>query len=65
MNPREVIAKSDAPDEDATLNGSRTVDDEDWMLKAKRDEEALTPRTVPLSMSVDVPRVVGVSQRVA
>ena len=29
INPREVMANSDTPDEDATLNGSRTVDDED------------------------------------
>ena len=34
INPREVIAKRDAPDEDATLNGSRTVEDDDCTLKA-------------------------------
>ena len=34
-------------------------------LRAKEDEEALTPSTVPLSMRVEVPRVVEVSHLVA
>ena len=65
MNPREVIANSDAPVEDATLNGSSTVEDDDCTLRANEDDDAFTPRTTPLSNNVDVVRVVGVSHRVA
>jgi hypothetical protein len=65
MNPRAVTAKSDTPDDEATLNGSRAVDDEDCTLNAKAVDVPLIPATVPLSIKVDVPRVVAVSQRVA
>jgi hypothetical protein len=63
--PLERIVKSDAPVEEATLNGLRAVEVEDCTLNAKVDDVALIPATVPLSRSVDVPRVDAVSQRVA
>jgi hypothetical protein len=55
----------EAPVEDATLNGLSTVVVDDCTLKAKVDDVALTPVTTPLSMIVEVPSVVAVSQRVA
>jgi hypothetical protein len=55
----------ETPVEDATLNGLSTVDVDDCTLKAKVDDVALIPVTTPLSITVDVPRVVAVSQRVA
>ena len=65
MFPLERIVKSDTPVEEATLNGLSGVVVEDCTLKAKEDEDALTPKTVPLSMRVEVPTVVEVNQRVA
>jgi hypothetical protein len=61
--PFEAIVKSEAPDDEATLNGF--TPDIPCTLNEKLDEVALIPATVPLSRSVDVPSVVGVSQRVA
>jgi hypothetical protein len=63
--PLARIEKSDTPVEDATLNGLSAVDVDDCTLNANVDDVALIPATTPLSRSVDVPRVVGVSQRVA
>jgi hypothetical protein len=63
--PLAKIVKSDAPVEEATLNGLSAVEVEDCTLKAKDDDVALIPATVPLSRSVDVPSVDAVSQRVA
>ena len=65
MLPPARTVKSDCPVEDATLNGFSGVDDELCTLRAKLDEDALTPRTTPLSMRVEVPTVVLVNQRVA
>ena len=65
MLPPARTVKSDCPVEDATLNGLSGVDVELCTLRAKLDEDALTPRTTPLSMRVEVPTVVEVSQRVA
>jgi hypothetical protein len=58
------MVKNAAPDDEATLNGLRTVDDDDWMLNANVEEVALIPATVPLSMLTPEPRVVGDVQRV-
>jgi len=52
-----------APVEDAIANG--LTPDAPCTLKVTVDEVALIPATVPLSRSVEVPRVVVVSQRVA
>ena len=57
------MVKSDVPVEEATLNG--LVEGAPCTLKVKEDEVALIPVTIPLSIKVDVPRVVGVNQRVA
>ena len=65
MFPLARIVKSDTPVEEATLNGLRADDVEDCTLKAKLEEDALTPRTVPLSIRVEVPTVDEVNQRVA
>lgn len=65
MFPLERIVNIATPEEDATLNGLRIVDVEDCTLRANNEEDALTPRTVPLSIKVEVPRVFEVSQRVA
>ena len=48
--PFERIANSDAPVEDATLNGLTTVEDDDCTLRANEDDVALIPATVPLSI---------------
>ena len=63
--PLASTVKSETPVEEATLNGLIAEVEALCTLRAKEDEEALTPRTVPLSMSVEVPRVVEVSHRVA
>ena len=65
MFPLERTVKSETPVEDATLNGLRGVPVEDCTLRAKDDEVALMPATVPLSSSEEVPNVVAVSHRVA
>ena len=65
MFPLDRIVKSDTPDEDATLNGLRGDDVDDCTVKAKVDDVALIPVTAPLSIKVEVPRVVEVNQRVA
>jgi hypothetical protein len=61
--PLERMVKNEEPVEDATLNGLRLP--APCTFRLNDDEEALTPRTDPLSIIVDVPSVVGVSQRVA
>jgi hypothetical protein len=63
--PLERTVKSEAPVDDATLNGLSAVEVEDCTLKAKVEDVALIPATVPLSRSVEVPRVEAVNQRVA
>jgi hypothetical protein len=63
--PLARIVKSEDPDDEATLKSPRLEVDVAWMLKTKLDEVALIPVNTPLSMSVEVPRVVEVSQRVA
>ena len=63
--PLAKIVNIDTPVEEATLNGLRAVEVDDCTLKANVDDVALIPATVPLSRSVDVPRVVAVNQRVA
>jgi hypothetical protein len=55
----------EAPVDEATLNGLSTVEVELCTLKAKVEEVALIPVTVPLSIRVEVPKVVEVNQRVA
>ena len=57
--PLERIVKNGLPDEDATLNGFNTVEEDDWMLKANVEEVALIPATVPLSKATPVARVVA------
>ena len=52
-------------DEEATLRMSFVEPDTPRMLKATVDDVALIPATVPLSISVEVPSVVDVNQRVA
>lgn len=61
--PLERIVKNDSPDEDATLNGLRTVDDELCTLNANVDDVALTPATVPLSRRLEVASVFADVQR--
>jgi hypothetical protein len=61
--PLERIVNIDTPVDEATLNGLRGVDVELCTLKAKVEDVALTPSTVPLSRSVEVPSVDEVSQR--
>ena len=46
-------------------NGLSAVDVDDCTLNAKVDDVALIPATVPLSRSVDVPRVVADNHREA
>ena len=65
MFPLASMVKRDCPVEDATLNGLRIVEEELCTLRAKLEEDALTPRTTPLSIKVEVPTVLDVSQRVA
>ena len=55
--------RSEVPVDDATLNGLTPA--APCTLKVTVDEVALIPATVPLSRSVEVPRVVVVNQRVA
>jgi hypothetical protein len=57
--------KRDTPVDEATLNGLSGVEVEDCTLNAKLDDDALIPSTVPLSISVEVPTVDEVNQRVA
>ena len=63
--PLARIVNIDTPVEEATLNGLSAEEVELCTLKVNVDEVALIPSTAPLSMSVDVPSVVEVSQRVA
>ena len=63
--PLERILNIDTPVDDATLNGLSAVDVDDCTLNAKVDDVALIPATVPLSRSVDVPRVVADNHREA
>ena len=65
MFPFWRIVNIDTTVDDATLNGLSAVVVELCTLKAKVDDVALIPATVPLSKSVEVPTVVAVSQRVA
>ncbi len=61
--PLARIVKRLVPVDDATLNGS--IPAEPFTLKVTVDDVAFTPSTVPLSIRVDVPRVLDVNQRVA
>ena len=61
--PLERMVKTDVPDDDATLNG--LVAAFACTLKEKEEEVALTPRTVPLSIRVEVLSAVVDVQRVA
>lgn len=61
--PFASIEKSEAPVEEETLNGLTPA--APWTLKDTVEDVALIPATVPLSRRVEVPRVVGVSHRVA
>jgi hypothetical protein len=63
--PLEDTLKNEALDDEATLKISFVEPDTPRTLKAIVDDVAFTPSTVPLSMSVEVPSVVEVSQRVA
>jgi hypothetical protein len=63
--PLARIVKSDAPVDEATLNGLVLEVEVACTLKTKEDDVALIPATTPLSRSVDVPSVVAESQRVA
>ncbi len=63
--PFASTVKSEAPDDEATLNGLSADEVDDCTLKVYDDDVALIPATVPLSISVEVPRVVDVNQRVA
>lgn len=65
MFPPAKIVNIDTPEEDATLNGLSGDDVDDCTLKVKDEEDALIPRTEPLSIKVEVPRVLAVNQRVA
>ena len=61
--PFWMMEKREVPVEDATLNGLTPA--LPCTLKVTVEDVALTPRTDPLSISVEVPKVVAVSQRVA
>ena len=65
MFPPAKIVNIDTPEEDATLNGLSGDEVDDCTLKVKDEEDALIPRTEPLSIKVEVPRVFEVNQRVA
>ncbi len=65
MFPLARIVKRDVPVDDATLNGLRLEVEVARTLKTNDEDVALTPVKTPLSMSVDVPRVLAVIQRVA
>jgi hypothetical protein len=60
--PFASTVKSDVPDDDATLNG--LVAGAPCTLKVYEEDVALIPATVPLSILIPVPTVVGESQRV-
>jgi hypothetical protein len=63
--PLAKIAKSEAPVDDATWNGLRLDVLVACTLNTNVVFVALTPVNEPLSINVEVPKVVGVSQRVA
>ena len=63
--PLAKIVKSEAPVEEATLNGLSPVEVALCTLSVKLEDVALIPSTVPLSIRVEVPTVVDVSHRVA
>jgi hypothetical protein len=60
--PLVATMRYDVPDEEATLSGVRPAPA--CILNDTEDEVALTPATVPLSRTVEVPRVVDVNHRV-
>jgi hypothetical protein len=64
MFPLDRILNTEAFDDEATLKMS-FVPAIPLTLNEIVDDVALIPATVPLSSKVDVPRVVGVTQRVA
>jgi hypothetical protein len=63
--PVGAIEKKVVPVDDATLKIVLADPDVPWILKEIDDDVAPTPSTVPLSIRVDVPRVLLVAQRVA
>ena len=63
--PLARILRNEVPEEDATLNGLRLDVEVACTLKTNDDDVALIPVKTPLSISVEVPSVVDVSQRVA
>ena len=63
--PLASTERKEAFDEEATLKMVLVDPATPRTLKATVEEVALTPRTVPLSIRVEVPRVVAESQRVA
>ena len=63
--PLASTERKEAFDDEATLKMVLVDPATPRTLKATVDEVALTPRTVPLSIRVEVPRVVAESQRVA
>jgi hypothetical protein len=63
--PLASTVNSEPPVEEATLNGLSGDEVDDCTLKVKDEEDALIPRTDPVSIKVEVPRVVSVSHLVA
>ncbi len=63
--PLARIENIERPDDDATLKSARLEVEVARMLKTYEDEVALIPVNTPLSIKVEVPRVVAESQRVA
>ena len=61
--PFESTEKSEAPDDEATLNRLILDVDVACTLNTYEDDVALIPVTVPLSMKVDVPSVVASKKR--
>ena len=63
MFPFDLIAKMLFPDVEATTKASLPVTP--VMLKVTVADVALTPKTVPLSIRAEIPRVSGVAHRAA
>ena len=63
--PLEATEKKEDPVDDAMLKSVFVEPGVPCTLKVTVDDVAPTPSTVPLSMSVEVPRVLLVAQRVA
>ena len=61
--PPEVTLRMEVVEEEAILKGSNVP--EPWRLKLMVEDVALTPKAVPLSIRVEVARVVAPVQRVA